>query len=106
MLSPEKNARTLSRRLEVPRALRAFVRARESGLLFLGAGVGAFAGLVVAAMSLAVSELHAVFFGLERTQRLFALDTMDPSRAPIVRCGIRRVRQITPRNFCVPQRFG
>jgi hypothetical protein len=40
MLSPEKNARTLSRRLEVPRALRAFVRARESSLLFLGAGVG------------------------------------------------------------------
>jgi hypothetical protein len=29
--------RTLSRRLEVPRALRAFVRARESSLLFLGA---------------------------------------------------------------------
>jgi len=55
MLSPEKNARTLSRRLEVPRALRAFVRARESSLLFLGAGVGAFAGLVVAAMSFAVS---------------------------------------------------
>jgi CIC family chloride channel protein len=84
MLSPEKNARTLSRRLEVPRALRAFVRARESSLLFLGAGVGAFAGLVVAAMSFAVSELHGVFFGLERTQRLSALETMDPSRALIV----------------------
>ena len=40
------------------------------------------------------------------TQRLFAFDTMDPSRALIVRCGIRRVRQITPWNFCVPQRFG
>src|ERR1700720_1671737 len=84
MLSPEKNARTLSRRLEVARALRAFVRARESSLLFLGAGVGAFAGLVVAAMSFAVSELHAVFFGLERPQRLSALETMDPSRALIV----------------------
>jgi hypothetical protein len=42
MLSPKKNARTLNRRLEVPRALRAFVRARESSLLFLGARVGAF----------------------------------------------------------------
>jgi hypothetical protein len=30
----------------------------------------------------------------------------DPSRALIVRCGIRRVRQITPWNFCVPQKFG
>ena len=34
---------------EVPRALRAFVRAQESSLLFLDAGVRAFAGLVVAA---------------------------------------------------------
>jgi hypothetical protein len=71
-------------------------RCRSEGIRGLGSGCQSFA----------VSELHAVFFGLERTQRLFALDTMDPSRAPIVRCGIRRVRQITPWNFCVPQRFG
>ena len=37
MLSPEKNARTLSRRLEVPRALRAFVRAREISIIVLAA---------------------------------------------------------------------
>jgi chloride channel protein, CIC family len=84
MLTPETKARPLSRTLEVPRALRAYVRAWESSLVFLGAAIGALAGLVVAVMSFAVSELHAVFFGLERGQRLSALDALDPFTAVCV----------------------
>ncbi len=84
MLSPQTNARLLRKALEVPRPLRAYVRAWESSLVFLGAGIGAFAGLVVAAMSFAVSELHAVFFGLESGQRLSALEALDPFKAILV----------------------
>ena len=74
----------LGRILEVPRPLRAFVRAWESSLVFLGAGIGALAGLVVAGMSFAVSELHAVFFGLQSFQRLSAIDKLDPFTAVAV----------------------
>ena len=49
--------------------------------MFLGAVVGAVAGLVVAAMSFAVSELHALFFGLQPSQRLSALEKLDPYTA-------------------------
>ena len=81
MLSPAKSTRLLSGLLEVPRPLRAFVRAWESSLVFLGAGVGALAGLVIAGMSFAVSELHAVFFGLQPGQRLSAIEKLDPYTA-------------------------
>src|SRR5262249_16230595 len=70
--------------LEVPRALRALVRARESSLLLLGALIGALAGLVVAAMSLVVSRLHAVFFALPPGERLSAQPTLDPYMAVLV----------------------
>ena len=70
--------------LEVPRALRALVRARESSLLLLGALIGAMAGLVVAAMSLVVSWLHAVFFALPPGERLSAQPTLDPYMAVLV----------------------
>jgi hypothetical protein len=46
-----QSTRHLIRHFEIPRSLRALVRARESSLIFLGAGTGALAGLVVAAMS-------------------------------------------------------
>jgi CIC family chloride channel protein len=71
----------LGRVLEVPRPLRAFARAWESSLLFLGAGAGAPAGVVVACMSFAVSELHAVFFGLQPFQRLSAIEKLAPATA-------------------------
>ena len=80
MLDPTKRGR-LARLLEAPRPLRAFVRAWEFSLAFLGAVVGAVAGLVVAAMSFAVSELHALFFGLQPSQRLSALEKLDPYTA-------------------------
>src|SRR5262249_10049053 len=64
--------------LEIPQSLRALVRARESGLTFLGALVGATAGLVVAAMSHGVTLLHATLFGVERGADLSALRKLDP----------------------------
>jgi chloride channel protein, CIC family len=58
--------------------MRAVVRARESSLFFLAAGVGALAGLVVAAMSLGVTELHWLLFGVSPTGRLSAQSSLDP----------------------------
>ena len=53
-----------SRYLEAPQRLRAFVRAHETSLAILAALIGVIGGLVVAAMSAAVSVLHAVLFNL------------------------------------------
>src|ERR1700755_2998885 len=47
-----QSAWRMARSFEIPRSLRALVRARESSLILLGGGVGALAGLLVAAMSL------------------------------------------------------
>jgi CIC family chloride channel protein len=69
---------------EVPRRLRALVRARESGLIGLAAVAGAMAGLVVAAMSAGVDLLHSVMFGLAPGQRLSAQDTIAPMLALMV----------------------
>jgi chloride channel protein, CIC family len=63
---------------EVPRPLRTLVRARESSLAILGAVVGALAGLVVATMSLGVTLLHALLFGVPAGQRLSSLSALDP----------------------------
>ena len=80
MLSPPNTAP--SQRLffgfEVPRPLRALVRAREWSLTLLGAVAGALAGLVVAAMSLGVTMLHALLFGVPAGQRLSSLSSLDP----------------------------
>jgi CIC family chloride channel protein len=81
MLSPSKSAWLhcrLPSHFEVPRALRAIVRARESSLLVLGAGIGALAGLVVATMSLAVAGLHTLLFKVPAGERLSALAAIDP----------------------------
>jgi chloride channel protein, CIC family len=58
-----------TRRLEIPRRLRALVRARESSLIALAALVGVLGGLVVAAMGTAVDLLHEVFFNLSTNGR-------------------------------------
>jgi CIC family chloride channel protein len=63
---------------EIPRPLRALVRARESSLAILGAVVGALAGLVVAIMGLGVSLLHTILFGVPPGQRLSSLSALDP----------------------------
>src|ERR1700720_4634796 len=64
--------------LEVPRPLRALVRARESSVAILGAVVGALAGVVVVVMSLGVTMLHALLFGVPPGQRLSSLKALDP----------------------------
>ncbi|WP_441243739.1 chloride channel protein [Tardiphaga sp. 768_D3_N2_1] len=73
-----------SRYLEAPQRLRAFVRAHETSLAVLAALIGVIGGLVVAAMSAAVSVLHAVLFNLEWGQRLSSQFWIDPVRAILV----------------------
>jgi CIC family chloride channel protein len=68
-------------RLEIPRRLRAVVRARESSLIALAAVVGAIAGLVVTAMGAGVDTLHQLFFQLEPGVRLSGLLRLDPAIA-------------------------
>jgi CIC family chloride channel protein len=65
-------------KLEIPRRLRALVRARESSLILLAALVGVLAGLVVAAMGTAVELLHEFFFNLQHGERLSARLTLNP----------------------------
>jgi chloride channel protein, CIC family len=68
-------------RLEIPRRLRAVVRARESSLIVLAALVGALAGLVVTAMGLGVDTLHRLLFQLPPDVRLSGQIRLDPAIA-------------------------
>jgi CIC family chloride channel protein len=68
----------VARQLEIPRRLRAVVRARESSLIGLAALVGVIAGLIVAGMSTGVDLLHEFFFHLVRGERLSARLSLDP----------------------------
>ncbi len=68
----------LAGRLEIPRRLRALVRARESSLIALAMLVGTIAGLVVAAMGTLVDLLHQVFFNLQPDERLSARLSLNP----------------------------
>ena len=68
----------IASKLEIPRRLRAVVRARESSLIALAALVGAIAGLVVAAMSIGVDVLHQLLFRLDPGVRLSGLLRLDP----------------------------
>jgi CIC family chloride channel protein len=72
--------------LEVPRRLRAIVRARESSVIVLAAIVGAVAGLVVAAMGEAVSIMHLTFFGLDPGERLSGRVSLNPLYAFLPPC--------------------
>ncbi len=60
----------MAERLEIPRRLRALVRARESSLIGLAALVGVLGGLVVAVMGTAVDLLHQLFFQLPKDDHL------------------------------------
>ena len=71
------SAKILSR-LEIPRRLRAVVRARESSLVALAALVGVVAGIVVAGMGQSVELLHELFFDLEHGERLSARLVLNP----------------------------
>ena len=67
--------------MEIPRRLRAVVRARESSLIVLAALVGAIAGLAVSAMGAGVDTLHRLFFHLDPGVRLSGLLRLDPAIA-------------------------
>jgi CIC family chloride channel protein len=71
-------------RLEIPRRLRAVVRARESSLIALAALVGAVAGVAVAVMGDAVDLLHEFFFDLAPGERLSARLTLNPWLAVLI----------------------
>ena len=64
--------------LQIPRRLRAVVRARESSLILLAVLVGVLGGLVVAAMGTGVDLLHEWFFHLVHGERLSAQLALDP----------------------------
>jgi chloride channel protein, CIC family len=68
-------------RLEIPRRLRALVRARESSLIALAVLVGAIAGLVVALMGNTVDLIHEILFNLQPGERLSARLSLDPALA-------------------------
>ena len=61
-------------RLEIPRRLRAFVRARESSLIVLAALVGAIAGVIVFIMSAGVDTLR---FAGARAPQILQFTTHD-----------------------------
>jgi CIC family chloride channel protein len=74
-------------RFEIPRRLRAIVRARESSLIALAALVGALSGVVVAAMGTGVDLLHRLLFQLDAGVRLSGLLRLDPVLAISVPLG-------------------
>lgn len=67
--------------IEVPQKLRALVRVRESGLVALGALIGAVAGGVVAAMSFGVRLMHAFLFDIPWGAHLSSATKLSPSLA-------------------------
>ena len=73
-------------KVEIPRRLRAIVRARESSLVVLAAVVGAVGGIVVVAMATAVDLLHHVFFGLAPGERLSDRTLINPFQALLIPC--------------------
>ena len=75
-----------SRPLEVPRRLRAIVRARESSVIVLALIVSALAGLVIAAMGEAVALMHLTFFGLDPGERLSGRVSLNPLYAFLTPC--------------------
>jgi CIC family chloride channel protein len=68
-------------KLEIPRRLRAIVRARESSLVILAAFVGACGGIVVVTMATGVNLLHTLLFGLAPGERLSDRDARPAPRA-------------------------
>jgi CIC family chloride channel protein len=70
--------------IEAPRALRTFIRSRETSLVLVAAVIGGIAGLLVAAMSGAVNLMHVMLFNLQLGGRLSGQSWIDPVRAILV----------------------
>jgi CIC family chloride channel protein len=73
-------------RIEIPRRLRALVRARETSLVVLAMAVGVISGVAVLAMSAVVNGLHALFFNLPYGTRLSSVSELDWRLALAVPC--------------------
>ena len=73
-------------RIEIPRRLRALVRARETSLIVLAMAVGVISGVVVLVMSAIVNGLHALFFNLPYGTRLSSVSELDWRLAVAVPC--------------------
>jgi len=72
--------------VEIPRRLRALVRARETSLVVLASVVGVVSGVVVLAMGAVVNGLHALFFNLPYGTRLSSVTELDWHLALAVPC--------------------
>lgn len=68
----------------LPAGLRAFVRAREAGLLLIGVVVGAVSGALVALINWVVQGMHVVLFGLPVEARLSASGELSAVRILLV----------------------
>jgi chloride channel protein, CIC family len=71
---------------EIPRRLRAFVRAREISLVVLAIAIGVIGGLVVGATSALVDLLHRVLFAIPAGERLSGQAVLNASVALTVPC--------------------
>ena len=67
-------SQSFDRRL--PFGLRAFVRARETGLVLAAVVVGAVSGLLVSAISIGSQKLHEILYGLAAQQHLSTSTTI------------------------------
>ncbi len=67
-------------RLALPVWLRAFVRARESGLALVALLIGVASGLLVTGLGILEQKMHEVLFGLPRAMRLSLSDVAPPWR--------------------------
>src|SRR4051812_42639844 len=72
--------------LHAPQVLRAMVRADEIWLVALAAFMGCGTGVAVWLMTETTQMVHEVLFGIARSQRLSAMDYVEPWRTVVVPC--------------------
>jgi len=72
--------------LHAPQVLRAMVRADEIWLVVLAAFVGCATGVAVWLMTETTQLVHEALFGISRSQRLSAMDYVEPWRTVLTPC--------------------
>ena len=72
--------------LHAPQVLRAMVRADEIWLVALAAFMGCATGVAVWLMTETTQTVHEVLFGIGHTQRLSAMDYVEPWRTVLIPC--------------------